>query len=170
MLSVFRKILQSKRGSILVLAAGAMTVLIGISALAIDAGFLYLNKAELQTSVDSGALAGAQELPFGGASTATSVAGNYAGVNGKAGDVIQVSINNNTQVSVSATRTVPLFFANLFGVSQGDVRAAATAAIYPLSSFSGVVPFGLETQTLAYGSILPLKKDRGMVIVEIMEH
>ncbi len=50
------------RGSITVLAALLMPVLLGIAALVVDLGFLFLTKYELQNAADAGALAGARKL------------------------------------------------------------------------------------------------------------
>ncbi|MBU0617345.1 MAG: hypothetical protein KKI02_06495 [Planctomycetes bacterium] len=48
-----------QRGSVVVLAAISMVVVIGIAALAIDLGQLYVVRAELQRAADAAALAGA---------------------------------------------------------------------------------------------------------------
>jgi len=49
-------------GSITVLAALLMPVLLGIAALVVDLGFLFVTKYELQNAADAGALAGARTL------------------------------------------------------------------------------------------------------------
>jgi len=50
-----------ERGSVLILTALSMTVLMGFVALAIDAGNLYLTQSRLQTLADTAAMAGALE-------------------------------------------------------------------------------------------------------------
>ena len=52
------------------LVALALVVLLGISAFAIDVGFAYYAKRQLQSATDAAALAGAQDLP----NTATALA------------------------------------------------------------------------------------------------
>jgi len=54
--------LADQRGAILVLVAVLATVLIGITALAVDIGHLMVVNNELQNAADAGALAGAQAL------------------------------------------------------------------------------------------------------------
>jgi hypothetical protein len=51
-----------QRGAVLVLMAVLLIVLIGVAALAIDLGHLFVVKNELQNAADAGALAGAQAL------------------------------------------------------------------------------------------------------------
>lgn len=53
--------LTDERGSVLILTALSMTVLLGFVALAIDGGNLYLTQRRLQTLADSAAMAGALE-------------------------------------------------------------------------------------------------------------
>lgn len=50
------------KGVVTVLAALMMTLLLGVAALAVDLGLLFLAKYELQSAADAGALAGARQL------------------------------------------------------------------------------------------------------------
>lgn len=52
----------NQRGVVLVLVAILLVVFIGVAAIALDVGHLYLVRNELQNAADSGALAGAREL------------------------------------------------------------------------------------------------------------
>ena len=52
-----------QRGQSLVLVVISLTVLLGMAALVLDLGLGWYAKRQLQASVDSAALAGAQELP-----------------------------------------------------------------------------------------------------------
>ena len=58
-----RRFFQAKRkGTVIVMVAILMVVLIGCAALAVDVGYLYVARTELQRAADAGALAGAQGL------------------------------------------------------------------------------------------------------------
>jgi len=57
-----RKMFHSKRGAVLVLVAIVLVVLIGMAALAIDLGQLYVGKQRAQNVCDATALSGIQEL------------------------------------------------------------------------------------------------------------
>src|SRR6478752_2112465 len=54
---------RAERGQILPIVALALVVMLGVSAFAIDVGFAYYAKRQLQTATDAAALAGAQDLP-----------------------------------------------------------------------------------------------------------
>lgn len=55
----------NQRGTIAVLTAAGLLVLLGITGLAVDLGHLYVVKSELQRAADAGAMAGARALyPF----------------------------------------------------------------------------------------------------------
>lgn len=56
---------ESRRGAMLVIVALSLTFLLGCVALAVDVGFLVLADSELQTVVDSSALAAAREFNGG---------------------------------------------------------------------------------------------------------
>lgn len=53
---------KHERGATIVIVAVVLTVLIGVGALAVDLGFAYLQRTNLQKAVDSGSLAGARVL------------------------------------------------------------------------------------------------------------
>jgi Flp pilus assembly protein TadG len=54
--------LRDRKGATLIFVALAMIVLLGMAALAVDVGYLFVVRGELQNAADSGALAGAQAL------------------------------------------------------------------------------------------------------------
>lgn len=54
--------LRDQNGATVILVALAMIVLLGMAALAIDVGYLYVVRGELQNAADAGALAGTQVL------------------------------------------------------------------------------------------------------------
>ena len=60
---------KSENGQFLVLAAGAMVAVLGISALAIDVGFFAHTKRDVQNDADAMATAGVRELPSQGDAT-----------------------------------------------------------------------------------------------------
>jgi Flp pilus assembly protein TadG len=81
-----------RRGNILVMTALLMTTMVALLAFAVDLGYVYAVRAELQRSADSAAIAAAWELidkdgpagtetATGLSSSAASVASQYAGLN-----------------------------------------------------------------------------------------
>jgi hypothetical protein len=127
--------LRSERGQALVLAALAMLVILGFAAMAIDVGYWYSQKREVQKAVDAAALAGAQELPDNPAQAET-VARDYLTRNGITDqDTISVTFRRISTyldegewdaIAVEVERPAEAWFARVFGIQEAlirDVRA-----------------------------------------------
>jgi len=112
-----------------VLALGSVT-LVGVMALGTDVGVLYYNWVQLQKAADAAALAGANYLP-NDANTAASTAKAYLINNGTTNaDVVSATpINSDTQLQVTAARSVPYYFARVLGLSSGTVSVSAIAEV-----------------------------------------
>ncbi len=139
-----------RRGAVAVLTVVMLVVLIGFASLTIDVGYLYNVRAELQNTADAAALAGAQMLPDEAAARQTAV--EYAHRNNSQhGSVVTNSdvvlghwdaaaavftpggapvdaVHVLGRRSKSNNNPVKLFFASIFGISQTDVSASATAS------------------------------------------
>jgi Flp pilus assembly protein TadG len=134
---------RGERGQILAIVAVALVGLLGISALAIDVGYAYYAKRQLQAAADAAALAGAQDLPA--ASTAIATANAYATANrpGNISDIhFQISTKctaaasagigcnattNPNALVVTASADTKTWFARLFGVNSFSVSAKSNA-------------------------------------------
>lgn len=155
------RLLRQERGAAIVVVALSITAMIGFAALIVDMSNLFLNKTRLSNMVDAAALAGVQDLP-NDPQAGTVSAYSYAAQNGVSSDVVGVTISdNNTAVTVAATRPVPLFFAPIFNMTSSDVTAHAKAKIVTISGTSGVVPFGVVKQQFIYGAPYTLKEGPG---------
>jgi hypothetical protein len=145
-----------ERGISLFMVAASLLVLLGISALAIDLGSLYVGRSEAQRAADAAALAGAKKFVdsrflSGGVTQTTAEAlarqeaiavGGENLVGGQAaqiqpGDVtFDFSNPANPRITVTVQRVaargnpMPTFFAKALGFGQVDVAAAATAEAY----------------------------------------
>lgn len=133
--------LRSERGQALVLAAMAMVVILGFAAMAIDVGYWFSQKREVQKAVDAAALAGAQELPDDYVA-AEAVAREYLAKNGITDqDTISITFrctstyeiacnpaaNKWDTIVVEVERPAEAWFARIFGIQEAlvrDVRAA----------------------------------------------
>jgi len=134
---------RRERGQILPVVTLALIALLGISAFAIDVGYAYYAKRQLQSATDAAALAGAQDLPT--ASTAIATATTYAAANTPANVTATYTYatkctatavaalgscnatTNPNALTVTATGSTNTFFAKIFGVSHFDVTAKANA-------------------------------------------
>ena len=156
------QILRSQKGVVTLISALSFVVFLGIAALVVDLGIIYLNRNQVANAADAAALAGAKDLP-GHTDLALANAHQYAVTNGKAGDIIVPLLSdNNTTLSITITRKVPLIFAQVFGKDSVIINASATAKVMPFKGGGiGIVPWGIEKQTLVYGQTYTLKLGGG---------
>lgn len=121
---------MSERGQSLVLTVVFLMVLVGMSALVLDAGSWYRADRKLQANADAAALAGAQALPEDPA-RAHALALDYANRNDGGVDASDITVSrgrvDDDTITVEAERPAPGFFANAFGLGSVQVRATASA-------------------------------------------
>ena len=149
---------DKEAGSVLLIVAFAMVVLLAVSAFAIDLANFYLARNQAQRAADSAALAGAYAFLQSGCLTGGCTSGGpqetlgrqYAeasgGQNYIAGTPANIQNGDITfsyptptepQITVVARRTVSTFFAKAFGVQTANVDAAATAEAYAPGGVGG---------------------------------
>ena len=155
-------------GMALPLVAAMLVVLLGVSAFAVDLGWLYLNGARLQRAADSAALAGVVFLP-----------GDTAGVNNNTLGAANANsydigtINNNpvagggpddldwrqladNKLEVTVATQIPTFFVKLFGFDSFDITRMATAEyVKPVPMGSPANCFGIGGSTTTDGLTSP---------------
>jgi hypothetical protein len=135
---------RNDRGQTLVFIALAIAAILGLAALGIDVGYMFSVRHELQRSADTGALAGASKFvePYSFWSSndndptmqqARERAKDFASTDKVVGaplhrdDEVLVSFPSEGRVQVITQRTVPLFFARVFGQSSRLINATAVA-------------------------------------------
>ncbi|TJX14163.1 hypothetical protein E9840_06720 [Tissierella creatinini] len=140
---------KNRDGVVLPLVALLMVVLLGFAALAVDAGSMYLDRREMTTAADAGALAGAKELSDSNGSNvakAKQIATEVSEQNGA--DVGEVEADVKTVggmqvIEVRVNKTKDTYFAKIFGINSTSVGARSVATWGYVKDFSG-------------GSIMPL--------------
>lgn len=146
------------RGQSILLLMIALPVFAGVAALATDVFSFYFNWYALQTGVDAAVLSGANYLPDY-PSQAISTAKNYASSNGiQSAEISSTTAGTgNTTLSMTASRTVPYYFAKVLGLTSGKVSASATAQITSIGAAQGAVPLGIDYRTsYTYGQTVTL--------------
>jgi hypothetical protein len=131
--------LESERGSVLILTALCMVVLLGFVGLALDTGYLYHERRLAQTAADAGAMAGASEIrrereDLINASALAGTADNGF-ADGVDGVVVNVHhppitgyyIGNDDYVEVTVAQPRDTFFMSLFGWGSVDIPARGVA-------------------------------------------
>ena len=130
---------RSERGSIIILSAVMIVVLMGFVGLALDSGSLFTHRRQLQTAADGGALQGGHELQRGNTSLVNSAAltgtteNGYA--NGTDGVTVEVYnppvtgyyVGDNAAVEVVVRQPSPITFMQLFGFTSPTIPARAVA-------------------------------------------
>jgi Flp pilus assembly protein TadG len=155
-------------GQVLVFSAVLLTLLLGLVALTVDLGSMYVAQRHAQTAADAGSLAAAEDLPLPANTTAAATdAANYghtlndssASITSNAAPVggsgcTSPSYNSTAptawaacfEAQVGVTQTLPLTFARLFGVNTGTVSASAVSTVNlippPSASGGGLVSNG----------------------------
>ena len=116
----FNRLRKNERGTIIVLFAGALTLLLFFCAFVIDFGLLYFHRRNLQNAADSAALAGVWDI-----SNAETEARSYAE---KHNVTYGVQVNaDNQRVHVVIENNYPRFFGIVFGRENYKVAAEAVA-------------------------------------------
>jgi uncharacterized repeat protein (TIGR01451 family) len=140
--------LKEQKGSVIIIVAVALTAFMAVAALAIDVGLLYQERRQLQTAVDSAALAAAQEMAEGGAvERAQTLAQEYVIKNSQVTpDSISVSFPGPNLVKVDAQTTRKLFFAKAIGRQESSLKATATATYGMATAVRNLVPILVPLQ------------------------
>lgn len=156
-----RNFRQHRRGTVIILSAVLMTVLIGMVAFSIDCGMIVAARTQLQAAADAGARAGASSLRSG-PSAAIASAEQFAESNNVIGGQVSIVVSedvelgrwskstktftplvgtaqanaNAVRVTCQINRTrgneLKLFFAPIFGIFSSDISAQAVAINSPI--------------------------------------
>jgi Flp pilus assembly protein TadG len=134
---------RGERGQVLAVVAVVLVALLGVAAFAIDVGYAYYAKRQLQSATDAAALAGAQDLPT--IATAIATATDYAAYNTPANLAGKLSFTYQTKctaqaiaavscvatapndLTVSGTASTDTWFARMFGINHFNVSTHANA-------------------------------------------
>src|SRR5579883_2871510 len=118
----------ARRGMVMALVAVFMPVIIGVMALALDGGLVYLQRRQAQSVADAAALAGAYATYTGSNFTvARSAAIAIGAQNGYTISASQVTAPKTGYVAVSVTSSKPRLFSGLWGAGTLSVTASAVA-------------------------------------------
>jgi hypothetical protein len=157
---------RGKRGSMLVLAAVVLPLLLAFAALALDAGYMFDYKQRMGAAADAAALAGAFEIKRASSIDSTTLnpyirddAARNGFTDGVGGIAITISrppvtglhIGDNKYVEVVISRPTPTFFAQILGRSTVTVSARAvagpdesTGCIYALNTADPKYPYEFD--------------------------
>jgi Flp pilus assembly protein TadG len=155
-----KRSLSKRRGTVAALVAILMPVMIGVTAIGLDGGLLFLQRRQAQSIADAAALAGAYAINKGATFSAAQTAAISIGTqNGVTISSSQVTQPQTGYVAVSVTVTNPRCFSAMWGagnmsavataVARGSGSAYSTAAILVLAPTGTSVTLSGTTQITA---------------------
>ncbi|MDD4493414.1 MAG: Tad domain-containing protein [Eubacteriales bacterium] len=156
--------LKNNKGTSTIIVAFSITLLMGVTALVTDVGYMYLSKAQLANAVDAAVLAGVQEIVSDPVDmdSVNSTVNSYINSNYGTVESLEISLDETTKVlTVSASDKLTLFFAKFFGVNHSTISATAGAAAQNIVSMQGARPLGIIEQDFIYGQQYQLYLDEG---------
>ena len=133
-----KSIPNNQKGAIAVIFALLLIVLIGLTALGIDAGRWYAARSKACEACDAAVLAGVQA--FGSANWKTLAEDvarenfhqGYLGYQLSRNDIVGVSVSGEPRVEATICATGETFFARIFGIDTAEVCCACAAGRVPL--------------------------------------
>lgn len=139
------------RGSVLAMSAISIVAVVGVSALAIDLGMLYVARSEAQQAAEAGALAGASRYVStnGDDAAATATAREFAEKHTILDEPVSVPaedvevVAGEDKVRVTVTRDVQTHFARILGIQSVRVEASAGAEAAPASAARCPLPIAV---------------------------
>jgi Flp pilus assembly protein TadG len=154
-----RRLIDQEQGDALIIVAVSMVFIMGILALVIDLGLAFLSTGEQQKAADAAVYSAGRLLPIE-TGNLTSVdrikdsAISYASLNGfpdlTPDDIILGKISNGqyTEIRVNVDKSVPMYFAKIFGIDYLDLSRSAVAKLSPVIRTTGVAPIGLTKEEM----------------------
>jgi Flp pilus assembly protein TadG len=154
-----------RRGAVAALVAALLPVVVGVMAVALDGGVMYLQRQQAQSAADAAALAGAYQLYNGSNfSVAQSAAVAVGAQMGFTIPTSNVTAPQTNYIAVSVSSSPPRFFSAIWGAGTMSVAASATAravnaayskaAILVLASSGTSLTLSNTAQVSANGSII----------------
>ena len=134
-------------GQTLLIFVFALTVLLGMTAMAIDVGLLFEDRRHMQNTADAAALAGVAELP-GNPAAAKSQAASWAAKHGlSSGEIKKIEVRTtaypNDTLYVEVERQFSWVFGRVLGKRTSVVPASAAAQVGSLSGTSNLMPWAM---------------------------
>ena len=157
---------RNQRGSVLLLLVITIPFLFALSAIAVDIGALYLQRAHMQNIADAAALAGASQLGTG-QTEAQAMAERYITLNGRTGDATQtqtIQFPSTGQIRVKLERPFPFLFMRYFDFLALDLTVSAVAVAEAYTDSGG----GIADYAFVQRGSAPLTLDGGRILQDVI--
>lgn len=152
------KLLREEKGSVIILVAIGLVVFLGLTALVVDGGMVYVTRSNLQNAADAAALAEVQEITKALINRTTDsidlaqaeiMVDKYGVLNGlkeeniHAEEILLSTNGKKIGIKVSATKNLGFLFGGVLGKSTGVVTAQAIAKTGVITGGTPVVPLSI---------------------------
>ncbi|MGI8925975.1 MAG: pilus assembly protein TadG-related protein [Tepidiformaceae bacterium] len=131
--------LQREHGQVLVLAAMALTLMVGMAGLAVDGGKVLYTRTDVQKVADAAAFAGAQNLPSS-TTQARTAAELYVTKNSASSTAPTITFSTtaatNDTITVAVRRTISMTFMRGLGVTSKSITARAKVQAAVVTGYS----------------------------------
>lgn len=138
-------LIKNENGAVIIIVAFLLFfVLIGMVAISVDVGYLYLQRRHQQTTADAAALAAAWHLPWDGSNDSIIVSTAQAYIlenNMNVTGVVTAPNGDSDKVKVEITENYNLFFAQAPPIGQSDADVYAMAVATKEYTFIDILPF-----------------------------
>jgi hypothetical protein len=122
-----------ERGSVAILIAFMWTALFGMAVVAVDFGYLYTKRRNVQAVADAAVTAAMPVLAGGSQTGATARAQGVANANNFTGADIVTNTATGSQLTVTLQRTYPTFFGSVLGMTPKTIQATAIGRLNAVS-------------------------------------
>lgn len=164
----FRLPHRRQSGQSLVLIALLLPALLAVLALAIDGGYAYAQRRQMQNAADAAAVAGARAYAlqndvnaavshFTSTNNASSFSWSQSSET-RTDSLTGLSINL-TNIEVTANVTYNTFFARIVGINQMTASATARARIQPVDGIGNLLPIIPYEQNFVFGQVYDMWDD-----------
>jgi hypothetical protein len=146
---------RRESGTILLLVALSVFVVLGMAAFAVDMGWLFYNQVRTRKAAEAAALAGVVYLPlpsgtaFGPGTDPFTTALDIAGRHGTWDSVTPSLGAHSAQLNVAISETVGTFFMKAFGIDTVQIDQDATAEHIPPLKIGSDEPYLGEDPTVS---------------------
>ena len=118
--------INNENGSIILIVALSLTVIMSMAALVIDYGTVVIEKTKFQNAIDATSLSAAHYLPS--TTLCTTKANEYIELNGYTPSDIAITFSNsNNTMKIVGTKTIPYGFARIMGFTDITITQTASA-------------------------------------------
>ncbi|MCK8059963.1 MULTISPECIES: TadE/TadG family type IV pilus assembly protein [unclassified Fusibacter] len=150
---------MKRKGSVMIIVAMSIILIMGIVAIVIDYGVFLVEKNNLQYGMDAAVLAGIKELPDSEQAARTMV-NDYLVLNDVDPANVTILIDNEEGIiRLNGEITVQTIFARVFGVTEVNIAQTSAAQVGVAgSAATGLRPFVVKEDQCFPGNIVVLRE------------